>query len=218
MSDTQKNTPAERLAEVRHRLIEASIVHIPFDGWSDTLLRRAAETAGIDAFTAKRTFPGGGKDMAMAFAEHLHQLMLRELASVDPSSMKIRERIRFALETRFRTSYPYREAIRRLLAFFALPTHAHLALQTVYRTVDDIWHWAGDRSTDYNFYTKRTLLAGVYSSTLLYWLEDESDGFVKTREFLSRRIDDVMQIQKLRGRVERAVAGWLPPLPFDRRA
>lgn len=217
MTDADYDTPERRLAELRRRLLEASIVHVPFEGWTDTLLKRAAESEGVDLFTARRAFPGGGEEMALAFADHLHHQMLAELAAHDPAAMKIRERIRFALETRFRMSHPYKEAIRRLLAFFALPAHAHHGLRTLYRTVDDIWHWAQDRSTDYNFYTKRGLLAGVYSSTLLFWLNDDSEDFAATKAFLARRIDNVMEIQKFRGKVERFAREWLPPPAFSRR-
>src|SRR3546814_12431444 len=53
---------------------------------------------------------------------------------------------------------------------------------------------AGDRATDYNLYTKRALLAGGYSSTLLYWLNDRSEGFAATWAFLDRRIGEVLKV------------------------
>lgn len=210
MTEPANDTPHARMLELRRTLLEAAITHVPFEGWTDALLTRAAESAGVEGFAAKRAFPGGGAEMASAFAEYLHEAMLRELAGVDASSMKIRDRIRYAVEIRLRVSEPYKEAVRRLLAFFALPTHAHLGLKALYRTVDDIWYWAGDRSTDYNFYSKRTLLAGVYTSTLLFWFNDDSAGWEKTRAFLARRIENVMQIQKTRGAIEQTLKDWLP--------
>jgi ubiquinone biosynthesis protein COQ9 len=108
--------------------------------------------------------------------------------------MKVRERIATAVRLRLEQNLGEREAIRKGLTFLALPQHATLATKLLYRTVDAMWLAAGDRSTDYNFYTKRLLLAGVYSSTLLVWLDDQSDGLEKTWAFLERRIDNVLKV------------------------
>jgi ubiquinone biosynthesis protein COQ9 len=79
----------------------------------------------------------------------------------------------------------------------------------LYRTIDTIWFGIGDRSADFSFYTKRGLLAAVYSSTLLYWLEDRSEDSIDSWAFLDRRIASIMQIPKLKSRVKTA-AGRLP--------
>src|SRR4029077_14179482 len=99
-----------------------------------------------------------------------------------------------------------REAARRALALLALPLNAGLGLKLLYRTVDAMWYAAGDTSADFNFYTKRAILAGVYSSTLLYWLNDRAEGSEATWSFLDRRIDDVMKFEKFKDRVR----NWQP--------
>jgi ubiquinone biosynthesis protein COQ9 len=143
--------------------------------------------------------------------------MLDELARRDLAAMKVRERIAAAIRIRLTQQAPHREAVRRALSLEALPRHAPAALAALYRTVDAIWYAAGDTATDWNFYSKRLLLAGVYSSTLLIWLDDRSEGLAATWAFLDRRIDDVMQIQKLRGRLDRLVGRLPDPLGLLRR-
>ena len=76
----------------------------------------------------------------------------------------------------------------------------------LYRTVDAIWYAAGDTSADFNFYTKRATLAGVFSSTLFYWLNDRSEGNEATWAFLDRRIDDVMRFEKFKGQFAKKAA------------
>ena len=135
--------------------------------------------------------------------------MLEELEGQDLAAMKIRDRIATAVRVRLERQAGNREAIRRAVALFALPNNMPAALQSLYRTVDAIWHAAGDTATDFNFYSKRLLLAGVYSATLIYWLEDKSDGSARTWTFLDRRIADIMRLQKFRGRLD-GLVGRLP--------
>jgi ubiquinone biosynthesis protein COQ9 len=73
------------------------------------------------------------------------------------------------------------------------------------KTIDLIWYAAGDTATDFNYYTKRGLLASVYGLTILYWLSDTSKGVSQTEAFLAQRLNDVMQIPKLRNRIEKNI-------------
>jgi ubiquinone biosynthesis protein COQ9 len=106
----------------------------------------------------------------------------------------------------------HREAVRRALGLLALPHNAPVAATTLWRTVDAIWYAAGDTATDFNYYTKRGLLAGVYSATVLYWLEDRSEGLADTWTFLDRRIGDVMRVPQALGAIRDRLAAF--PNPF----
>lgn len=208
MSKTQPKDPVDAMmndpAALRDAVLDAAMSHIPFDGWTREAAIRGAEDAGLDAAAAMRAFPGGQRDM---IAWHLRQAdrhMAEALADMDLGSLKIRERIATAVRTRLEQHMSHRDAIRKALTFLALPQNAPMAAQALYRTVDEMWHAAGDTSTDWNFYSKRGLLAGVYSSTVLYWLNDKSEGFEDTWAFLDRRIADVLKIPKLTGRLSTA--------------
>jgi ubiquinone biosynthesis protein COQ9 len=115
--------------------------------------------------------------------------------------LKIRERVALAVRTRLLQHAAHREALRALAAFLALPAHAGLATRCLWRTVDAMWRAIGDTATDFNYYTKRALLAGVYGSTLLVWLDDSSEGFADSFAFLDRRIADVMTIERGKARL-----------------
>ena len=178
----------------RRRLLEATLNHVPFDGWSITALQRAAGDLGLDAATAVNAFPGGPAELIAFHSAEADRRMLEELQPMDLPAMRVRDRIAAVVRLRLEQNAAHREAIRRALAFLALPQNGPLALKCLYRTVDAMWYAAGDTSTDYNFYTKRLLLSGVYSSTLLFWLNDESEGSAETWAFLARRIDEVLKI------------------------
>lgn len=173
---------------------------VPFEGWNQPMLNRAAIAAGYKKIDVIRVFPGGAIDAVECFLQHADEMMLESLKNYHFDTMKIRERIATAVRVKLIALEPHREALRKALAVQALPFFCHRALRSLYRTVDTIWYGAGDNSTDFNFYTKRLLLAGVYSSTLIYWLDDKSMGKENTWAFLDRRIENVMKIEKAKQR------------------
>lgn len=186
---------------LRRAVLAAALPHVPFDGWTDRLLNRAAADIDLDPAEARRLFPGGASDLIALFVAEADRRMIEDLVKRDLGSLRVRDRIALAVRTRLEHARPHREAVRRALAYHALPFHAAAGTRALYRTVDAIWRAAGDRATDMNFYTKRALLAGVYGATLLFWLDDTSEGGAATWAFLERRINDVMTIQKARGRL-----------------
>jgi len=204
------------LMTLRDKIVEAALPHVPFDGWTPRAARRAAADLGLTQADATRAFPYGAADMVAHYSDLADRRMLAELDRRGIGTMKIRERIATAVRVRLEQAAPHREAVRRALAVLALPSNAILGGKCLYRTVDAMWVAAGDTSTDWNFYSKRSLLAGVYSSTLLCWLDDRSDGLTDTWAFLDRRIADVMRIPKLTGHVRSLVDRLPNPARFCR--
>jgi ubiquinone biosynthesis protein COQ9 len=197
---------------LREKLIDAAIAHVPFDGWGDKALAAAARDLGIDPALVRNAFPGGGIEMIEFHSRLADRRMVADFEQADTTGMKLREKVALAVRLRLSANTAHREAIRRALTILALPLHAALAARLLYRTVDAIWYGLGDKSTDYNFYTKRALLAGVYSATLLYWINDKSAESAETWAFLDRRIAEVMLIPQAVGRLGK-LAGKLPD-PF----
>jgi len=193
----------------KQAVLAAVLEHVPFDGWSLQAMTAAEKDLGLPAGTARRLFMGGPKDVLKFSSRQADQRMLDALALEDLTKLRIHQRIALAVRLRLEQDAPNREAVARAVSYLALPGHHILAAKCLYATVDDMWHGIGDTSTDFNFYSKRALLAGVVSSTVLYWLQDQSEDFQETWNFLDRRIADVLKIQKARGRVER-LAGRLP--------
>ena len=198
--------------ELKRLVLARALPHVAFDGWTPPLLARAVAAAGLGDLDRRRLFPRGVADLVDFHLYEADRRMLTALAVHDLERLKVRERIALAVRLRLR-ALASREVARRTLAYQALPGRGARALRALYRTVDAIWRAAGDRATDFNFYTKRALLAGVYSSTLLYWLNDRSDDAAETWAFLDRRIADVMRIEKLKGRAGRL--GRCLPSPWD---
>lgn len=209
MTATMIDPPADfsemTLEELRIALAPDIAASAIFDGWNETALVAAAEMAGADPDIAKLAFPakplnGRAMDMIDAWIQSVDQAMEREWPQERLAELKIRERIRTLVAFRLEAVTDIDEAVRRAMAIMAMPQNAPRALQIGWRSADLMWRLAGDTATDYNHYTKRTILAGIYSATLAVFVNDDSEGKVKTYEFLDRRIDGVMKFEKAKAK------------------
>jgi ubiquinone biosynthesis protein COQ9 len=194
-------TPGDmNLDELRGALAPLLPNHAVFDGWSSEALAMAAGELGVPPERARLAFRGGQAEMIDAWFDAIDKAMLDAFPPERIAAMKVRERIRGLVLFRLEAMRPQREALRRALAILAMPRNVGDAARLAWRAADRIWRVAGDTATDFNHYSKRGILVGVYGSTTLVFLDDESDDLAATRAFLDRRIDDVMRFEKLKAR------------------
>jgi ubiquinone biosynthesis protein COQ9 len=184
------------LEQLRRRLALAVGENAVFDGWTRQAVDAAAAQLGVDPVQACLAMPKTQAGMIDVYIQEVDRALEAWFTPERLAGMKIREKIRSLVWRRLEIQAPAREAVRRALAILAMPQNVPLALRISWRTADVMWRIAGDTSTDFNHYTKRLTLGGVYGSTLVVWLDDQSEGFAETAAFLDRRIDDVMQIEK----------------------
>ena len=187
------------LDELRAALAPLIPANAVFDGWSDQALDMAAGELGIPANRARLCFPGGPVEMIDAWFDAIDIQMAHAFPLERIAAMKIRQRIRDLVFYRIEVINPHKEALRRALAILAQPNNAMLAARLAWRAADRMWRIAGDRATDFNHYSKRGILSALYMSTLLVYLDDETDDLATTRGFLERRIEDVMSFEKWKG-------------------
>lgn len=188
-----QNTPKDQL-------LQAAMMHVPFDGWSQATFDAAIADSEIERTVAQSVCPRGAVDLALHYHAQGDAAMLARMAETDLEAMKYSARVAAAVRFRLE-AVEDKEIVRRGSALFALPMYAADGAKAIWGTADAIWTALGDTSEDVNWYTKRATLSGVYSATVLYWLGDTSEDHVDTWEFLDRRIENVMQIEKLKAQV-----------------
>jgi ubiquinone biosynthesis protein COQ9 len=186
------------LEQLRRRLALAVGENAAFDGWGRAAVDSAAGQLGIDPVQARLAMPKTQAGMIDLYIQEVDRALEAWFTPKRLAGMKIREKIRALVWRRLEIMEPAREAVRRGLAVLAMPQNLPLAVRVSWRTADLMWRVAGDTSSDFNHYTKRISLGAVYGSTLLVWLDDQSEGFGETAAFLDRRIDDVMKFEKLK--------------------
>ena len=192
------------IEETRDDLLAAALPHVAFEGWNTRALDAGAADLGLNADTPLLAFPGGAREMAVHYFNWSNRRMLDGLDHRALIRARVRDRVTLCVRDRLEQKADHKEAVRRLVAFLALPPNAPIAARGTWRAVSEIWYAAGDNATDWNWYSKRSLLYGVYSSTFLFWLNDTSEDHQNSWDFLDRRIADVMRIQTLRGTIDRA--------------
>lgn len=184
------------LDEIRIGLAPVVASNAAFDGWNMRAVEAAAAALDIDLDVARLAFSDGAVSMIDAWFADIDARMLAALLPETLATMKIRARIASLVEARLDLLGPSRESLRRALAVLAMPQNLAAAARLGWRAADVMWRAAGDTATDYNHYTKRTILAAVYAATIQVFLDDESEGQADTRAFLQRRIDGIMRFEK----------------------
>jgi ubiquinone biosynthesis protein COQ9 len=199
--------PASRSDETLKRaLLDAVLDRAPSEGFTDKSVAEASEEVGIIADERARLFPQGIPSLLEFYSHGVDAEMESRLGGLDVAAMPVRKRISTAVLTRLAILKTHKDAARRAAAHLSLPHNVPLAAKLVYDTVDCMWRATGDRSTDFNFYTKRGILAGVYTATLIHWFSDRSAGERDTETFLAARIENVMQYEKLKAQVRKDAA------------
>ena len=176
------------------KLMLTALPNVAFDGWSNSTFVAACREADISERKARLFCPRGALDLAIAFHKWGDEQFKTAFTKKKISELKVREKIRKAVELRIKLASD-KEAVRRGVVLFALPIHAFEGSRLIWDTSDLIWELIGDNSEDYNWYSKRAILSAVYASTVLYWLGDNSEGSEETWHFLDRRIEDVMKFE-----------------------
>ena len=181
------------------KLLHATLAHVPFDGWSQAAMDMGAAECGLDPVQARALFPRGPVDMALAYHRRGDEAMAAGFIAADKSALRYSGKV--ALAVRLRLEAADKELVRRGMTLFSLPVHSADGAKAVWNTADRIWTLLGDTSRDVNWYTKRATLSAVYGSTVLYWLGDGSADHAGTWEFLDRRIENVLQFERFKGRM-----------------
>ncbi len=202
-------TPPER-SEERDVAIDALVLRVPGEGWTMRALRGALKDLGGDPDDAPLLFSGGAADMVETFIDLTDRRMAGAIDAPALATKKLPARVRDIIAGRLRLIQPHKDAVRHALAVMASPRDPGLAVRCTARTVDEIWHLAGDRAADFTWYTKRAILTGVYGATLLYWLRDYDEDNAATLAFLDRRLAGVATIGKTRRAIESRLARLRP--------
>jgi ubiquinone biosynthesis protein COQ9 len=212
MTDKTEATDTEA---VKQMILQAALPHVAFDGWSETTLRSAIAESDVAPGLARALYPRGGVDLALAFHRAGDATMVARLGTADLATRRYSERVAFAIRTRLELVTD-KELVRRGSTLFSLPQNAAEGAKAIWGTADAIWVALGDSSADFNWYSKRATLSGVYGAMVLFWLGDDSPNHAATWEFLDRRIADVMKIEKMKaGLRDNPVAKLLQNGPFS---
>lgn len=203
---TLKNMNNDKL---RNIAVESALRHVVFDGWSYLALEKVCRELTLSATEFKALFPRGALDMVLAFHERDDKEFSKSflISENNNSRYRVRDRIEFAINFRLEIAEKNKEAVRRSIALLTTPMYISEGSRALWKTSDKIWNSIGENSYDLNWYSKRFILSSVYSAVLVFWLEDDSVNFSETRDFVTRRIHDVMTVERFKGVIKKSFVG-----------
>lgn len=214
------DTNLDPFESARRSILNRALERAPFEGWTPVMLNRAAADAGVSRPELAAAIPGGVADMFRYWSLLCDEAMAARMSGDAFAAMKIREKVTFAISERLSMLRPHKEAARRAAATLALPAFASVGAEIAWKTCDAVWRGLNDTSNDFNYYSKRATLLAVWTSTFARWLADDSADEVATRDFLARRIENVMQIEKIKAEARKigvdpaGMFGWLAKLRY----
>ncbi len=187
-------------------VIDQALKHVEYDGWSDQTLKKVCQELKLSEEKIYQMFPRGGVDLALAFHERDDERFLINFSILESNqtNQRVRDRVESAINCRLDTAAQNREAVKRSLALLTTPFYLSQGTRAVWDTCDRIWIAVGDESVDLNWYSKRIILSSVYTAVLLFWVEDDSKNFSQTKEFISRRINNVMDLDRFKRGMEKS--------------
>ncbi|MEM7618185.1 MAG: COQ9 family protein [Pseudomonadota bacterium] len=197
---------SDKNIDIKNRILLSALDNVPFDGWQWSVVEQAAEDEGFDTAMALAVFPDKMEDVLLHFSNWADEQMLDKLNEGDFSGTRVRDKIEQAVIARLDVLSPYKESVQKAAVYWIGPSKSIQAGKSIWKTADLIWVWAGDTSDDYNHYTKRALLSGVITTTMLRWLNDSEEGYEKTKGFLNRRINNVLTVGQKTGKVISSVS------------
>ena len=189
---------------MKEKLFSALLTHVPFDGWSDAALRRAAQELGMEWALAKDYFPD-----AISMIDHHHRLT--DATMVVPESGGVTAKVRAAILSRIDFVAEDREAVRRALHFLGLPHNLYAATKMSYRSADAIWTAVGSEDQGFDWATKRTTLIAVYGATLLFWLSDKGQDRAALEAYLDLQLSRLLAVMKPIGQARSAFMNAFSP-------
>lgn len=184
------------MQDFRPTLLHHMLELAPFEGWSHFAFREAVRLSGISDAEARQAFPNGAADTLSYYFEQVDEKVKAEFTTQKLAAMRVPERIESLIMARLAAMQPHREAVKRAASQTLLPWNMAGALHSLYSMTDWMWRLAGDQSTDYNFYTKRATLAGVYVPTFLAWAADPTPDLAVTRQILKNNLAGVANFGK----------------------
>ncbi|XP_020759469.2 ubiquinone biosynthesis protein COQ9, mitochondrial [Odocoileus virginianus] len=186
--------------QLQHRILTAALEFVPAHGWTAEAIAEGAQSLGLSSAAASM-FGNDGSELILHFVTQCNARLARvleeeqKLVQLGQAEKKKTDKfLRDAVETRLRMLIPYIEHWPRALSILMLPHNIPPSLNLLTSMVDDMWHYAGDQSTDFNWYTRRAVLAGIYNTTELVMMQDSSPDFEDTWRFLENRISDAMNM------------------------
>jgi ubiquinone biosynthesis protein COQ9 len=190
--------------ENKQKIISKFIELLQFEGWSNNTLEKAAKECGFDSGYLSIIYPGGISEFTNEFITECNDAALKVALDDNFAKLRTTQKVEEIIYRRIGTYHNVLGSIdnvRKFVGYCGNPVNVPGSLRNIYSFSSDVWYLLGDKSTDFNYYTKRISLSAIYTKCMLYSLSDKSDNLTQTKKYIQKSIDGLMKINKLKQKV-----------------
>ena len=179
------------------KIFELTKKIVSIDGWSENILVKLV-SKNIDRSELAYFFPNGYKDIFKFSLDEINNSLEITISKTNIINLPLNKRIKKILMTRIEILNKDKKFYNKTFNHLLLPQNTKILKKNLYKSVDTMWYLAGDNSTDFNFYTKRLILSGIYVSTLLIFFNKNIE---EAENNIDKSLKRIAKLPKLKERL-----------------
>jgi len=192
----------------KEKLIISLLKNIPESSDLDEAILNTLSKLKIDEslyYNVKNEFfPKGLNSLMYELNLLINKRLSKEKKPLRFKSFKINEKVKYFTMRRL-TIFQSLVDKKKFFGKVFKPSLLLSSNKVLFKIADEIWFLSGDKSTDYNYYTKRIILMKVYALTFSFFIFDNSENLERTRNFLNKEIDLVLKFGKFANKIKNKV-------------
>ena len=202
-------TQNKYLNNKRLRILKLAKPIIAKEGLNSNTFETIAVKHNLNINEIHLLFPQGNKDLLKYSLEQLNIELQKYCKSIDLIRLPLHKRIRRILLSKIAIMNKEKNFYKKIFLKSLLPNRTISLSKQLYKSIDQIWYLAGDTSVDFNFYTKRLILAGIYSRVVLFFFNNNNQN--ELENLLDLNLKRVAKIPELKSKIN-IVKEYLPKL------
>ena len=167
------------------------------EGWSEKVLKQLLQN-GVEKSDLVTYFQYDYKELLKYSLEELNNSLEKEINKINIINYSLNKRIKKILMLRFNILNNDKEFYKKTFYHLLIPSNNKIMKSSLYKSVDTMWYLAGDNSTDFNFYTKRLILAVIYVNALFVLF---NKNFDEVESNIDRNLKKISKIPKIKDRI-----------------
>ena len=200
-------TQNKYLNNKRLKILKLAKLIIANEGLNSNTFETIAAKQNLNINEINLLFPEGNKDLLKYSLEQLNIELQEYCKLIDLIRLPLHKRIRKILLSKIEIMNKEKNFYKKIFLNSLLPNKSVSLPKQLYKSIDQIWYLAGDASVDFNFYTKRLILAGIYSRVVLFFFNNNNQS--ELENLLDLNLKRVAKIPELKSKIN-IIKDYLP--------
>ena len=190
-------TENKNINKKKEEILKKTKKIVSIEGWSSDIFLKLQKQK-IDKNDLFYLFQNGYKDLLEYALQDINEKLEHKLKKINLINFPINKRIKKILLLRFDILNEEKKFYKKTFNHLLLPTNNKISKKSLYNSVNIMWYLAGDNSTDFNFYTKRLILSGIYTNALFIFF---SKDIMYVEQNLDKNLKRISKIPKIKERI-----------------